>query len=65
MKFVNILNSEEDLTRIQSLLKIYPLTEWEGETDTFIKFGYKMLTSGAKETYQILRSLAATENNRG
>lgn len=57
MKIVNILKSDEDFTRIQSLLKEFPLTEWDGEVDTFLKFGYKTLSSGAKETYQVLRTL--------
>ena len=57
VKQTRILRTPEELKTIISLLEKYPLTEWEGEVDTFIKFGYMNITDGAKSTFSVFRSL--------
>ena len=57
LKPVRVLRTREELEVIVALLEKYPLTEWEGEVDTFIKFGYKNLSEGAKSTFSVFRSL--------
>lgn len=58
-------SNTEFLENISTLLDQLYLTEWPGSVDTFLLLGYKKLSPGAKETYQILRNLAIANKNSG
>lgn len=66
---MQILKKKDELSKIKQLLDTLYLTEWPGSQDIFLLLGYKKLSLGAKETYQVLRNLAIStyksSENRG
>lgn len=51
-----ILKTESQLRRLDKLLKEYPFIEMNGES-VYMRYGYRNLTLGDKETYSTLKDL--------